>query len=169
MKLVAQKSLNIVVKAERIIMGVVMLWITVAIFVQIILRYIFHAPLFGIEEIVILTAAWLYFIGVAYTTKTEGHVKVDIINLFSKNRLFLKWNKLSSLSLSIIGSGILFYVALQHSLWAFQAGLVIPTFMISISYATLSVVVGGGLTFLHFTIQLVGELKDRRNPDPIPS
>lgn len=169
MKLVAQKSLNIVVKAEKILMGVIMLWITVAIFVQIILRYIFHAPLFGIEEIVILTAAWLYFIGVAYTTKTEGHVKVDIITLFSKNRLFLKWNKLSILSLSIIGSGVLFYVALQHTLWAFEVGLVIPTFMISISYATLSVVVGGGLTFLHFTIQLAGELKDWRNPDPIPS
>ena len=133
-KLVARKSLNIVVKAEEITIGVVMLWVAFAIFVQIILRYIFHAPLFGIEEIVILTAAWLYFIGVAYTTKAEGHVKVDIITLFSKNRLFLKWNKLSILSLSIIGSGVLFYVALQHTLWAFEVGLVIPTFMISISY-----------------------------------
>ncbi len=145
-----------------------MLWIAFAIFLQIVLRYVFHAPLFGIEEIVIMTAAWLYFIGVAYTTRTESHVKVEIVYLFSKNRLFLKWNRLSSLFLSIIGSGILFYVALQHSVWAFQAGLVTSTYMISISYTTLSLVVAGALTFLHFTIQLARELKGMRNPDSSP-
>lgn len=168
-KLVARKSLNIVVKAEEIIIGVIMLWITVAIFVQIVLRYIFHAPLFGIEEIVILTAAWLYFVGIAYTTKTEGHVKVEIVSLLVKKGLLVKWNRLSSLFLSIIASGIFFYLALQLSLWVFQAGLATSTFMISIGYMTLSMVIGGGLTFLHFTIQLAREFKGLRNPDLTPN
>lgn len=169
-KLVARKSLNIVVKTEQIIIGVVMLWVTTAIFIQIVLRYLLlPLPLFGIEEIVIMTAAWLYFIGVAYTTKTESHVKVEIVNLLVKKRLLVKWNRLSLLFLSIIGSGVLFYVALEHSIWAFQAGLVTSAFMIPISYTTLSIVVAGVLTFLHFSIQLARELKEWHNPDLTPS
>lgn len=168
-KLVARKSLNIVVKAEEIIIGVVTLWVTFAIFLQVVLRYIFHAPLFGIEEIVILTAAWLYFVGIAYTTKTESHVKVEIVSLLVNKRLLVKWNKLSSLFLSIIASGILFYLALDLSLWVFQAGLTTSTFAIAIGYMTLSIVIGGALTFLHFTIQLAREFKGLRNPDSSPS
>ncbi len=143
-KLVARKSLNIVVKAEEIMIGALMLWVAAAMFLQVVLRYIFHAPLFGIEEVVILTAAWLYFVGIAYATKTESHVKVEIVSLLVKKSLVVKWNKLSSLFLSIICSGIIFYLALHLSLWVFQASLATSTFMIPIGYMTLSIIIGGG-------------------------
>jgi len=168
-KLVARKSLNIVVKAEEIMIGALMLWVAAAMFLQVVLRYIFHAPLFGIEEIVILTAAWLYFVGIAYATKTESHVKVEIVSLLVKKSLVVKWNKLSSLFLSIICSGIIFYLALHLSLWVFQASLATSTFMIPIGYMTLSIIIGGGLMFLHFTIQMAREFKGLRNSDSPPS
>lgn len=55
------------------------------------LRYVFHTDLYGIEEIVLIIAFWLYFIGSSYGSYDKSHVKADIIPrlLSGKKRLAL--------------------------------------------------------------------------------
>lgn len=45
-------------------------------------RYILHISLYGMEEIIVLMAYWLYFIGGAYATATDGHIKADLVSVF---------------------------------------------------------------------------------------
>ena len=47
--------------------------------VAVLLRYVFKTDLFGIEEIVVIAAFWLYFIGSSYGVYDKSHVKADII------------------------------------------------------------------------------------------
>lgn len=50
-----------------------------------ILRYVFHADMYGMEEIVVMVAFWLYFMGSSYAVCDKSHVKADIIpSLLSK-------------------------------------------------------------------------------------
>ncbi|GAH68662.1 unnamed protein product, partial [marine sediment metagenome] len=39
------------------------MFVTVLVFIEVMLRYVFKAPLFGVEELICFIAMWLYFIG----------------------------------------------------------------------------------------------------------
>ncbi len=47
--------------------------------VAVVLRYVFKSDLFGIEEIVVIAAFWLYFMGSSYGVYEKSHVKADIV------------------------------------------------------------------------------------------
>lgn len=42
-------------------------------------RYIFHVDVFGYDEIVMISAFWMYFIGSSYAMQRGEHVRADII------------------------------------------------------------------------------------------
>ena len=53
-----------------IIIGGVMVALTVVL--QVILRYVFKVPLFGLEEFSRLIAVWVYFLGAIFGTKWDS-------------------------------------------------------------------------------------------------
>lgn len=54
---------------------------------EVLMRYVFHTDLYGIEEIVVIIAFWLYFIGSAYGSYDKSHVKADLISrILSENK-----------------------------------------------------------------------------------
>jgi TRAP-type C4-dicarboxylate transport system permease small subunit len=57
----------------------------------VVLRYVFRSDLYGIEEIVIIAAFWLYFMGSSYGVYEKSHVKADILPqmMSEKNQAFL--------------------------------------------------------------------------------
>jgi TRAP-type C4-dicarboxylate transport system permease small subunit len=57
----------------------------------VVLRYVFRSDLYGIEEIVIIAAFWLYFMGSSYGVYEKSHVKADILPqmMSKKSQAFL--------------------------------------------------------------------------------
>lgn len=53
----------------------------ILIFVQVFLRYVLGSPLFGVEELILFIAVWLYFIGAAYGAYERSHIKAELILL----------------------------------------------------------------------------------------
>ena len=58
--------------------------VIVLIFVEVMLRYVFGSPLFGVEEMVTLIAMWLYFLGAAYGAYERSHIKAELVHLWFK-------------------------------------------------------------------------------------
>lgn len=54
--------------------------------VEVFLRYVIKSDLFGLEEIVVIAAFWLYFMGSSYGVYEKSHVKADIIPQMLKPR-----------------------------------------------------------------------------------
>ncbi len=48
--------------------------VVLAIFIQVILRYIFHHPLLGMEEIAIMAVLWLWFLAIASASQRGFHI-----------------------------------------------------------------------------------------------
>ena len=65
-------GLLIVQRGFIIIAGCV---VAVLIFIEVMLRYVFGSPLFGVEEMVTLIAMWLYFLGASYGAYERSHIK----------------------------------------------------------------------------------------------
>lgn len=101
--------------------------------VAVLLRYVFKTDLFGIEEIVVIAAFWLYFIGSSYGVYDKSHVKADIIPqmLSARAQAFLS----VLVNLTITSLCILFTVWAVDMVWYSYVwmprttGLRIPVFI----------------------------------------
>ena len=64
------------------VLGATLLVAVVAIFTQVILRYVFNQPSSWLDEFAVLIFAWMIFIGAAVAQRTDSHVAMDFfVNL----------------------------------------------------------------------------------------
>lgn len=61
-----------------------MLSVTFLVFIQVILRYVLHAPLMGIEELLLFPAIWLYMLGGASASWEGTHITCGVLTLYIK-------------------------------------------------------------------------------------
>ena len=152
-------ALNFIVKFEESVIFVTGAFVALAMFTQVLLRYVFHAPLFGLEEIAVLVVSWFYFVGAAYSVHNESYIKADILPLVVKNPKIIRFLNILSLILTIVANLILFYHGLKFAIWAGRNNVVTPTFLISKNFSFSSLLLGCILTTLHFVIILQREIK----------
>jgi len=156
---VGRVALDFLVKAEEIVIVITCIFVTSAMFIQILLRYLFHSPLFGLEEISLMVVSWFYFIGTAYSIHTESYIKVDILPLIVKNIRIRRLFNIFGLGLSMIATLFLSYYGYKYAVWSSRANVISPTFLISQNYGFSALVVGGILMSLHFFLLLLRKIK----------
>lgn len=71
-------------KSLAIVLAVLLLFVTFLMFIQVILRYVFHAPLMGIEELLNFPAFWLYMLGASAASLERNHITCGILSLYIK-------------------------------------------------------------------------------------
>jgi TRAP-type transport system small permease protein len=103
-----------------IVIGGVLITLTVVL--QVLLRYVFKSPLFGLEEFSRLIAVWVYFLGAIFGTKLDSHVQGDVAErLFTSRR-----SKAVVKTLTWFLSGILCILFLYHAskycIWLYGTG-----------------------------------------------
>ena len=73
-----------------------MFLMSIIIFVQVVMRYVFHSSLTWSEEMARYLFVWLVYFSVAYTAKKEAHIRIDAaINIYPKKSSY--WLLQSSL------------------------------------------------------------------------
>ncbi len=97
---------------ERTFLWVISILIVLVITATVIMRYILKTDLYGMEELLILLAMWLYFVGGSYGSYENSHITADILSAFVKNEKIIKAVKLF---IAIVS----FVVALFFTRWAF--------------------------------------------------
>lgn len=103
-----------------IIIGGMLLTLTVVL--QVILRYIFKAPLFGLEEFSRLIAVWVYFLGAIFGTKWDCHVQGDVAGrIFSTDRS-RSIIKAIAWILSLLVCFLFLYHSAKYSIWLYETG-----------------------------------------------
>lgn len=58
------------------------------------MRYVFKTNLYGMDEILVIVAMWLYFMGGIYGTYEESHIQGDLLNLAWTKRWQYKAHKI---------------------------------------------------------------------------
>jgi len=61
---------------------VLMLAVTFLVFIQVILRYVLHHPLMGIEEMLLFPTIWLYFLGGAIASRDRNHIECRVVTMY---------------------------------------------------------------------------------------
>lgn len=123
------------------------------------MRYILKKNFYGNEEIIILFAFWLYFLGGAYGSFENTHIKADIAQVYIKNKRVKD-------SVSLIASMVTVLVNIVFVKWSYEyvawdfikmpltTGLKIP---LIIPHA--AILVGMALMLFYHTYYLIRDFK----------
>ena len=103
-----------------IVIGGVLVTLTVVL--QVVLRYIFKAPLFGLEELSRLIAVWVYFLGAIFGIKQDSHVQGDVAGLLFNTRRSRSVIKTITWCLSLLLCLLFLYHSGKYSAWLYGTG-----------------------------------------------
>ncbi len=132
--------------------------VTVLVFIEVLLRYVFGSPLFGVEELVCLIAMWLYFIGASYGAYERTHIKAELVHLwFKTQRSHAFINSLSS-SITLILSVIMIKWSYPYFIWGIKRGETSQALLLPMVLSQSAVFFGAILMALYFLVELVDNI-----------
>jgi TRAP-type transport system small permease protein len=134
---------------------ILMIAIPVLVTIQVLLRYVFHLPLMGIEELLLFPAIWLYMLGGASASRDRSHIECGVVVLYIKKERSYAIFRLIRTFISVIISCWLTYWAywfFSYSLrmWKLSDLLYLPMF-----FGESAIFIGLVLMTLYTVIELI--------------
>ena len=90
-------------KIQRLLAAISRVIVVFELGIVVVCRYIFKINVLGYDEIILVGAYWMYFIGSSYATWEESHVAADILALFVSDKAKLKLSFFSKLVQVLVG------------------------------------------------------------------
>lgn len=122
---VLDNAIVIFMKAAVTLLGV---FVSFAMVIGIASRSLLSTPVFGLEELVLMAAMWLYVLGAALASRERSHLSADFIQAFSKNQSLNNITRFIADAISLVIAVL--FVTWSYSLfaWGFEKGQVTPVF-----------------------------------------
>ena len=76
--------MKVLAAVEDTIVSICSIAMVFLVFLTVVLRYIFKTQIVGMEELIMLVAVAVYFIGAALGSREESEINADLISLFIK-------------------------------------------------------------------------------------
>ena len=141
-------------------------FITLLVFVQVMLRYVFKSPLFGIEELIVFIAMWLYFIGAALGAHDRTHIKADVIHVWVKSARGMAIIHTINSAVTVTLSAIMISWCYDYFIFALRKGGESPALRIPLIIPQSGVFVGAILMTLYFAVELVDNFRNAISENP---
>jgi TRAP-type C4-dicarboxylate transport system permease small subunit len=142
-------------------------FVTVLVFVEVLLRYVFGSPLFGVEELVCLIAMWLYFIGASYGAYERSHIKAELVHLWFKTpRSHAFINTISS-SITLFLCVLMIKWSYPYFIWGLKKGETSQALLLPMVLSQSAIFFGSILMSLYFLVELVDHIRESLGKAPV--
>lgn len=108
---------NILLKVQRVLMVICSSAVALLIVFSVVLRYIFSKNFYGSEEIILIFAFWLYFLGASYGSYENSHIRADLLNVYLKNKRVKEGMALIALMVTTTVNLVITKWALDYMIW----------------------------------------------------
>lgn len=146
--------------AETTFVGAALAFASVLLFVNVVLRYWFLAPISWAEELTLYIMVWIVFVGSSVAIRTRGHIAIDLLPLVlspaGRHRLAIL---IALITLAFLA--VFFFYSGQHTLRVRSIDQVTPVMQAPMWLAYLAMPAGSALMFVR-TCQLVARLLRER-------
>lgn len=140
--------------------------VTLLVFVEVMLRYVFVSPLFGIEELIVFIVMWLYFIGASLGAYERSHIKADVIHVWVKTpRSVAVMNTINSI-ITVILTAIMVSWCYHYFIFGIQKAGQTPALRLPIVVSQSAVFVGAILMAIYFSVELVDNVRNAVSKKP---
>ncbi len=133
--------------------------IPILIVVQVFLRYVLHAPLMGIEELLLFPTVWLYMLGGANASQERNHISCGILTLYIKRPISMQLFNIAKALISLLVSVWLTYWAYWYFLYSLKRWKISDLLYIPMFYAESALFMGLVLMTLYTACELLGYIQ----------
>lgn len=98
--------------------------------VGIFFRAVLNAPLFGLEELILMAVMWFYMLGAALASRERSHLSADFIRVISQSRVVWRVAAIVSTTISLFIAVMFVTWSFDLMLWGFEKGQKTPVFSI---------------------------------------
>jgi TRAP-type C4-dicarboxylate transport system permease small subunit len=139
--------------------GLILLFVTLSIFVDVILRYFFDRPSIWVTEVSTYLFLYIIFLGTAYTLQQGGHIRVTFLLNPLPPRIRRVVNFITTL-FGTVFTAVLLWQACVMTWTAFREHWTSPT-MLNAPYAYIhvAIVIGSFLLLMTFLCGLIIQLR----------
>ena len=113
---------RLLIRLEQYILVICSSGAMLVIVLSVIMRYILKSDLYGIEEIIVPLALWLYFIGGAYGSYEGSHISADIITELIKSPKIIRGIKIFIAGAVLFCSAVFAKWGLDFIGWSIKVG-----------------------------------------------
>jgi C4-dicarboxylate transporter DctQ subunit len=147
-------------QAEAIFIGAALAFASLLLFVNVVLRYVFHWPISWAEEVSLYLMVWIVFIGGSMAVRTRGHMAIDLLPLVLSPKSRQRLSVFVAL-LALVFFAVFFWYSGQHVLRVQGIGQTTPVMGAPMWLAYLAMPVGSALMGLRTIQVLVRSLRER--------
>ncbi len=124
-----------------------------------ILRYVFKTSLFGLDELILIAAFWMYFIGASFASSRKQHISAEIVSVYCPNRIVREVIGMVAETITLSLSVLYTYWGGQFIYWSITEGGVTPVFRLPLAISQVSIFVGFTLMTWYFLFHLVNRVR----------
>ena len=133
--------------AEPAFVGMAMAFSSLLLFVNVVLRYVFLAPISWAEELSIYLVIWIVFIGGSAIVRLRGHLAIDLLPKMLSDGL-QRYLTIFILVVSLVFFAVFIYYSGLHTLRVQASGQLTPNMQAPMWLTYLAMPVGSALMFL---------------------
>lgn len=143
---------------QRWILFITSMGVTLLVFIQVIMRYFFDVPLYGIEEIAIYLAVWSYFIGSSFAANQKEHISASLVDVFlpdGRRQIFI--GMIADLITVIVSAWMIIW-SWYYLSWTFRRGTSSVDLGLHLGWVHSAIFIGLILMTLYFSIDFIERL-----------
>jgi len=133
--------------AEEIFVGAVLAFSAGLLFVNVVLRYWFLAPIGWAEELSLYVVVWMVFVGASVAVRTRGHIAIDLLALALSPANRRRLSLLVGVIVLVFLAFFIYYSG-GHTLRIRASGQLTPVMLEPMWLTYLAMPTGGALMFL---------------------
>jgi TRAP-type C4-dicarboxylate transport system permease small subunit len=132
--------------------------IAILIFVEVFLRYVLASPLFGVEELILFIAMWMYFLGASYGAYERTHIQAELLHLWFKNKRSYTRVKSVACVITVFLSITMIKWSYPYFIWGITRGAKSQALLLPMVISQSAVFIGSILMSIYFTAELIDYL-----------
>ncbi|MEH6628703.1 MAG: TRAP transporter small permease [Motiliproteus sp.] len=149
-------------KVFRSLMMLTCLSLACLMFAQVVMRYVLESPFSGIEEMSILLAVWVYFLGMGYATRQREHIHGGIVSLVVKDPQKVAYIRFFGSLICMIAACVFGYFAYKYALKEITRGRVSANMRWPRGIWSSSMIVGFAMMVGYFLLETINEYRGLR-------
>src|SRR5699024_2166252 len=112
---------------QRVILVICSLLLALGLGLTVIMRYILKIDLFGLEELIVIPAFWLYFIGASFGTYKKSHISAELVSVYIKSKKVKIYIEFLTSLVTTILCVIVSYWTIHLLFWSFRCAAISST------------------------------------------
>ncbi|WP_102348833.1 TRAP transporter small permease [Bacillus sp. Marseille-P3661] len=142
--------------------GMLMIVLTIIVFVQVLLRYVFNSSIGGLSELPVFIMIFSVWLSAAMISRQDDQIKLDLIDMIIKNEKAQTILRLFIRIISIIVIGIFTYLCLDYVIFGIQTGDTTAGLKFPLWWLSAVMLISSILMTIYFIKNFCSEVKEMK-------